>query len=91
MQHFQYMGPAHETSQWHKGGDRLWLHRLCGLTCGNDGDDFKLLESRFDAETARIVWSVDDTLRLESTWSFCGKTGVVSRRAKSGEPSAAAI
>jgi alpha-galactosidase len=103
MQQFQYVGPARETSLWAKDDDRLWLGRLCGVTCGNDGedtgpassrglailvtdggrfegDDFKVLESRFDAESARIVWSVDGTLRLESTWSFCNKTGVVSRK-----------
>jgi alpha-galactosidase len=46
-----------------------------------EGDDLQLVESAFDAQAARIVWSAGGgTLRLESQWSFCPKTGVVSRK-----------
>ena len=46
-----------------------------------EGDDLQLVESAFDAQAARIVWSAGGgTLRLKSQWSFCPKTGVVSRK-----------
>ena len=46
-----------------------------------EGDHFKPVETAFDAHAARIVWSAGGgALRLESQWSFCPQTGVVSRK-----------
>jgi alpha-galactosidase len=114
MRQTKYSGPLNDATLFVEDDGRLWLRRLCGLTCGNngddtspsyargpailatsnglfEGDDFKVTESVFDADAARIVWSTaDDTLRLETVWSFCRRTGVVSRKDRlvsaGGEP-----
>ena len=104
MRQIEYVGPAHDATLFVEDGDHIWLRRLCGLTCGNDGEDtgpamtqgmailvtslgrfegskFSVLESAFDAQTARIVWSAaQGALRWESTWLLCPQTGVVSRK-----------
>ena len=104
MQEIQYAGPDRDVTLFDKDGDHVWLRRLCGVTCGNDGEDtgpamtqgpailvtnrgrfegsdFSVLESGFDAQAARIVWSAArGVLRWESSWSFCPQTGVVSRK-----------
>ncbi len=104
MQQIPYAGPSNDATIFADAGDRVCLRRLCGATCGNDGEDtgpamtqgpailatnlgrfeggdFKLVDRRFDAETARLVWSAaGGALRLESAWAFCPQTGVVSRK-----------
>ncbi len=46
-----------------------------------EGHDLKLVESTFEPQAARFVWSLaGGALQLESQWSFCAKTGVVSRQ-----------
>ena len=104
MQLIPYAGPINDATIFAEDGGRVWLRRLCGATCGNNGEDtgpamtqgpaivatdigrfeggdFKVTDSAFDAENARIVWSAaEGRLRLENIWSFCRETGVVSRK-----------
>ena len=104
MRQIQYVGPSRDATILVEDGDRIWLRRLCGLTCGSDGEDtgpamtqgpavvvtnqgrfeagdFKVVEKAFDEENARMVWSAaNGALRLESNWSFCPRTGVISRK-----------
>ena len=32
-------GPTDDATLFAEDGDRVWLRRLCGSTCGNDGED----------------------------------------------------
>ncbi|MEN6451746.1 MAG: alpha-galactosidase [Thermoguttaceae bacterium] len=104
MRDISYAGPVNDTTLFAEDAGRVWLRRLCGLPCGNDGQDngpvetqgpailvtslgrfeggaFQLSEQEFDATTARLAWSVaDGALRLETVWTFCPQTGVISRR-----------
>jgi alpha-galactosidase len=104
MRQIPYAGPINDVTVFAEDGDHVWLRQLCGITCGNDGQDtgpamiqgpaivvtdlgrfegeqFKVVERAFEAETARIVWSIaGGALQLESVWSFCRSTGVVSRK-----------
>ncbi len=104
MRQITYAGPGNDATIFAEDADRVWLRRLCGVTCGNDGEetgpaatqgpailitslgrfegaDFHVVDRAFDAHTARVVWSAaDGALRLETTWAFCPKTGVVSRK-----------
>lgn len=46
-----------------------------------EGDAFQLVEQEFPSGAARLVWQVaQGVLRLESLWTFCRETGVVSRK-----------
>ncbi len=104
MERNSYTGPVDDTTLFDEKDGRVWLRRLCGMTCGNDGEDtgpamtrglaivvtsdgrfegsdWKVVESGFDSQCARVVWTAaDGGLRLESVWSFCASTGVVSRK-----------
>jgi alpha-galactosidase len=39
MQQFSFLGPNNDETVFCEDADRLWLRRLCGLPCGNDGED----------------------------------------------------
>ena len=46
-----------------------------------EGEEFQAVETFFEDNDARLVWQMaEGALQLESTWSFCPKTGVVSRK-----------
>jgi alpha-galactosidase len=48
---------------------------------GFEDAGFASIERSFDAQSARMAWSTGGgALRLESEWSFCPRTGVVSRK-----------
>jgi alpha-galactosidase len=104
MREIRYTGSVNDATIFAEDADRVWLRRLCGVTCGNDGEDtgpaetqgpailvtslgrfeggdFQSVDRTFDAHTARLAWSAaDGALRLETIWTFCSETGVVSRK-----------
>ena len=57
-----------------------------------EDDEFSVVERDFQTETARIVWAtVGGELRLDSDWSFCPSTGVVSRKDRLTNAGSAAV
>ena len=46
-----------------------------------EGDDLILKESSFTEDNVRLVWETrEESLQIESRWTFCPKTGVWSRK-----------
>jgi hypothetical protein len=80
MQQYQYAGPAHDTTLFALDSDRVWLRRLCGLTCGNDGEDngpamtqgpaiLVTNRGRFEGSDIRVVEGAFDDRSARIVWS----------------------
>ena len=46
-----------------------------------EAEDLILQESSFNEDSANIVWHMaEGSLQIESNWTFCTKTGIISRK-----------
>ncbi len=83
MQHMEYVGPAGDTTLFVNDGERLWLGRLCGATCGNYGEDtgptatrgLALLVTslgRFEGDDFKLAETAFDAHAARIAWSAGG-------------------
>ncbi len=83
MPESRYPGPVHDVTIFAEEAGRVWLRQLCGIVCGNDGQDSGPIETqgpaivvtslgRIEGESFQITDHAFDAETARLTWQAAG-------------------